>query len=93
LDGVFIWIAQEYNDGIDTETYYGSVNKLYDPIETNWYLNSDNKDDIVNAYNSDAAARTIDNPHHIRINTDDMNEMYLIVGLNIATNVYVNFPI
>lgn len=89
LSGVFIWIAQEYN----TETYYGSVNKLYDPIETNWYLNSDNKDDIVNAYGSDAAARTIDNPHHIRINTDDMNEMYLIVGLNIATNVYVNFPI
>lgn len=93
LDSVFIWVAQEYNDGISTNTYYGSVNKLFDPLETNWYLNPNNKDDIIPAYNSEAAARTIDNPHYIRINTDSTDEMYLIVALHIHTNTYVNFPI
>jgi hypothetical protein len=93
LDGVFIWVAQEYNDGISTKTYYGSVNKLFDPLETNWYLNPNNKDSIKDAYNSEAAARTIDNPHYIRINTDSTDEMYLIVALDNNTDTYVNFPI
>jgi hypothetical protein len=93
LDGVFIWVAQEYNDGLDTSTYYGSVNKIFDPLETNWYLNPNNQDDIQAAYNSEAAARTIDNPHYIRINTDSTDEMYLIVALHNGTDTYVNFPI
>lgn len=93
LDGIFIWVAQEYYNGNATETYYGSVNKVYDPIETNWYLNPNNKNDIVNAYNSQASARSIDNPHYIRINTDNTDQMYLIVGLDIDTDVYVNFSV
>ena len=88
LDGLYIWITQVHN----SETYYGSVNKLFNPTETNWYINNNNVS-LSNAYASESSARTLDNPNELRFNNDFPDSMYLIIGLDNSCTHYINFEV
>ena len=73
---------------------YGSVNKLFNPTESNWFLNNSSNNKLENSYSvTESFARSIDNPSHIRINLEKTNQMYLVIGLDNASTKYINFNI
>ena len=86
LDGVYIWVSQE----IGGTQYYGSVNKSFTPTVTSWYYEPNNTT-LAGAYASSAGARALDNSTEFRFSVDDVNNIYLIVGINNNSSHYVNY--
>ena len=86
MDGVYIWVSQE----LSGTRYYGSVNKGFTPTVTSWYYEPNNAT-LASAYASNAGARALDNQTEFRFSTDDLTNIYLIVGINNNENHYVNY--
>ena len=90
FDDLFVWVSQ-----MNASTrLYGSVNKLFNPTESNWFLNNSSNNKLENSYSvTESFARSIDNPSHIRINLEKTNQMYLVIGLDNTSTKYINFNI